>query len=543
MLVVCVLIALLAGCSGSQPTAAPPDYLRLAGVDDVPTLDPAIGYDTTSWFFEQMLFNTLLDYDDDGQLVPELARAWDVSPDGRTYVFHLRDDVRFSNGRSLVAADVKFSLERVLRPRTRSQGIEFFSGIAGAREFVAGTASEVRGLQPVSDHELRVELEHFDPLWLHKLAMQFAAVVPHEAVEQWGEDFAQHPVGSGPFVLGEWIRGQRLVLERNPHYFAPNRPRLAGVVRTVGVNDQLAWFRYEAGELDVAQTIPPPEFPRVIRDPAFAPLLKRETSLRTQYLGLNCEVAPFSDRRVRQAVAHAVNKTKLLRLINNRGIEASDILPPNMPGANPNDAQRPRYQFDPARARALLADAGYPNGFASTLWVRSDEDGRRMAQAIQQDLADVGIKVEIRPIAWGPFLQAVRTPGLVPLFQLGWEADFPDPSNFLEVLFHSKNRGSNNDVFYSNTAVDSLLDHAAVTIEPAARLELLGQADRLIMADSPWVPLYHPVAYQVVSRRVRDFRLHPLRPARVEGVWLDGGGAAVERKPAPAPSQPRPSAF
>ncbi|HUI27158.1 MAG TPA: ABC transporter substrate-binding protein [Candidatus Kryptonia bacterium] len=534
------LLLLLLGCTGSQPAALPAEYFRLAGVDDVPTLDPAVGYDTTSWFFEQMLFNTLLDYDDDGQLVPELARTWDASADGRTFTFELRDDVRFSNGRPLIAADVKFSLERVLRPQTRSQGIEFFSDIAGAQEFIAGSASEVSGLRVLGEHTLGVELERFDPLWLHKLALQFAAVVPREEVERWGEDFASHPVGSGPFVLREWTRGQRLLLERNAHYFVSGRPKLAGVVRAVGLNDQLAWFRYEAGELDNLLTIPAAEFPRVVRSPAYAPLLKKETSLRTQYLGLNCEVPPFTDRRVRQAVSHAINKTKLLRLINNRGVVARSILPPNMPGADPDDASVPRYDFDPARARALLAEAGYANGFQTTLWVRSDEDGRRLAQSIQQDLADIGVHAEIRPIAWGPFLQAVRTPGLVPMFQLGWEADFPDPSNFLEVLFHSKNRGSNNDTFYSNAVVDGVLDRAAVTIDARARLELLRRAERLIMADSPWVPLYHPVAYQVVSPRVRDFRLHPLRPARVEEVWLAADGAAPPAEA--AQSRPDPSA-
>jgi ABC-type transport system substrate-binding protein len=519
------LVALVA-CREPQPEL-PPDYLRLAGVDEVPTLDPAVGYDTTSWFFEQMLFNTLVDYDDAGELIPELATGWEVSDDGLRYGFRLHGGVRFSHGRPLVAADVKYSLERVLRPHTRSQGIEFFASIAGAADFVAGRALDVAGIERRGDHEILFRLAAPDPLFLHKLALQFAAVVPQEVVDRWGEDFSRHAVGSGPFVLVEWLSGQRLVVRRNPDYFLPGIPQLAGAVRLSGVSDQLGWFKFEAGELDVS-AIPPPEFPRVIATPEYGPRLRRETSLRTQYLGLNCALAPFTDVRVRRAISHAINKEKLLRLINNRGVLARGILPPKMPGYDP---QLPTYDFNPERARALLAEAGLADGFATTLWARNDEDARRLAQSIQQDLAAVGVRAEIRAIAWGPLLQAVKTEGQVPMFLLGWEADFPDPSNFLEVLFHSKNRGSNNDAFYSNPAVDALLDRAATMVAGDERVALLQQIEGMIMAEAPWVPLYHPVAYQVVQARVRNYRLHPLRPARLDDVSVsDAPSAAAARR-------------
>ena len=153
----------LAGCRDSREEH-PSEYFRLAGVDEVPTLDPAIGYDTTSWLFEQMLFNTLVDYDDEGQLVPELATAWEISPDGRQYTFQLRGDVRFSNGRPLVAADVKYSIERVLQPHTRSQGIEFFTSLTGAADVVNGRRSDIQGIEVLDDHRLRFRLGEVDPL-------------------------------------------------------------------------------------------------------------------------------------------------------------------------------------------------------------------------------------------------------------------------------------------------------------------------------------------------------------------------------------------
>ena len=514
----CILLLSLPACT-STPSAgnATVDarYLRLADQDDIPTLDPARGYDTASWQFEEMLFNTLLDYDNDGNLVPELATDWDVSADRRTYLFHLRGDVRFTNGRALVADDIRYSIERVLNPGTHSPGAEFFRGIVGAEKCSPGQCP-ITGIETPDAHTIRFTLRDFDPLFLHKLAMPFAAAVPVEEVERWGEDFARHPVGSGPFQLEEWVSGQRIVLIRNPHYFIAGLPRLPGVQRLVGVNEELEWLKYESGELDLAG-IPPAEFPRVVRDPHYQPMLRRVTTMRTTYLGMNCQLPPFTDRRIRQAMNFAINKEKLLRLINNRGVVARGFLPPNMPGYNP---EVPGYRFDPRGARQLLADAGHEDGFSTTLWVRSDETMLRLAQAVQQDLADVGVRIQIKAIAWGPFLEAVKLPDLVPLFLLGWEADFPDPSNFLEVLLHSKNIGSNNNTNYRNPEVDALLDTAAHTVDPRERLQLLQRVELLGIADAPWVFLFHPVTYVVVNPRLRDFQLHPLRPPRVERVWL-----------------------
>jgi ABC-type transport system substrate-binding protein len=336
-------------------------------------------------------------------------------------------------------------------------------------------------------------------------------------VARWGEDFGRHPIGSGPFLLQEWRSGRQLVFVRNPDYFVAGVPRLAGVVRLVGVNDDLGWLKFESGKLDIDLSIPPPEFPRVMADPHYQPLLRKETTMRTQYIGMNCAVAPFTDRRVRQAMNYAVNKEKLLRLISRRGVVAKGVIPPNMPGYNPAIVG---YRFDPDHARELLAAAGFPHGFSTTLWVRLDDTTLRLAQAVQQDLADVQVDVRIKPVAWGPLLEAVRSPDLVPFFFLGWEADFPDPSNFLEVLMHSKNIGSNNDTRYNNPEVDRRLDEAARTVDPAARLALLQTVEQQVVDDAPWVFLYHPVSYALVSPRVRDFQLHPLRPPRVVRTWL-----------------------
>lgn len=512
-----VLVCLSASACRQEAGRPPTGVLRMSGRDDVPTLDPAIGYDTTSWMFEDAVFSTLLDYDDDNQLVGEAAAAWSVADDGLAYRFDLRPGVRFSNGRAVVAGDFKFAIERVLDPATRSPGAEFFRALDGAETCVSGRC-EVDGIRVPDASTIEFRLRRVDPLFAHKVAMQFAAAVPREEVQRQGEDFGRHPLGSGPFRLASWQPGQRLRLERNPHYHEAGFPRLDGVEYLVGVSEDLAWFKYEAGEIDIASDIPAAEFPLVIADPRYRPLLRSTTAMTTTYLGLNCEEPPLDRAAVRRAVSHAIDKRKLLRLINGRGVEARSILPPVLPGYEPSGEG---FAHDPEMARRLLAEAGLANGFDSTLWVRMDDDALRLAQAIQQDLHEVGIRVEVRSLAWAAFLERVKAPHQCPMFLLAWQADFPDASNFLAPLLHSRERGSNNSTFFSDPVLDGLLDRAGTEMDASRRGAVLREAEARVSAQAPWVPLYHPVTYAAVHARVRGFTLSPLRTPRLDRVWLE----------------------
>ena len=490
--------------------------LRLAAGDDPRTLDPARGYDSVSWTFEQMLFNTLIDYDDEMHIVPELAESWTTSPDGRLVTFALRRDVRFSTERPFTSADVKFTLERLLKPSVHSQGAEFFHGLDGAEAFIAGTTTGVAGIRTPAPDRIEFALSTPDPLFLHKMTMMFAAVVDREAVERSGdEDFTRHPVGTGAFLLEEWTYGQRIRLARNPHYFRAGFPRVDGVEVTIGVSPQLSWLKFQRGELDRAG-IPSAEFQRVLADPRYRPLLHSRTSLITRYLGLNCGVPPFDRVEVRQAVSLAVDKRRVLELNDGEGVVAESILPPDMPGAQPV----PGYPHDPSEARRRLAQAGLAEGFTTTLWTQRDDVPMRWAQAIQADLRGIGIQLNLKPVDFPALIEAVRHPGMVPLFLSGWEADFPDPSNFLTVLLHSRSRDTNNNTNYSNPAVDRLLDEAEPVVDPARRFALFHEAEVLIMRDAPWVPLFHPAESVIRHPRLRNYRLHPLRPTRIEDVWL-----------------------
>jgi ABC-type transport system substrate-binding protein len=491
--------------------------LRIAASDDVPTLDPALGYDSRSWTFEQHLFETLVAYDDESRIVPALAARWTVSTDQRTYRFELLPNLVFSDGTPLTAADAVGSLERVLDPKTRSQGAEYYRGIVGAAEFVDGTAPHVAGLDALDDTTLTIELTAPDHLFLDKLALMFAAVVPAKRARALGDDFTDQPIGSGPFVLREWRHGERIVLARNPRYRRPDRPFLDGVVEAAGVNSELAWLQFLSDEIDVSG-IPPADFPSILRDPNRPGQLVKGVTLWTSYIGLNCQIPPLDDRRVRQALNYAVNKDDVVALLNHRGIPATSMVPPGMPGYTSDTTG---YPYAPERARALLQAAGQGAGFTTELWTQGQDLDLKIAQKVQHDLADVGVTMEIKQVAWSSFLEAIRQPKTVPLFDLGWTADFPDPSNFLDVLFRSTHVDANNHSFYENPAFDRLLDQALAASAADARNRIYQQAEHLLVDDAPVILLYHPISYVMLQPRVHGYTIHPLLPSRFTEVWLD----------------------
>jgi oligopeptide transport system substrate-binding protein len=516
-----IAIAFAAGCGGGPPPLNLPPHamvLRLADADDIPTLDPAAGYDTVSWTFEQAIFDTLVRYGDGNiELEPDIATSWESSPDATIFTFHMRADARFSDGRSVTSDDFRYGIERVLNPATRSKGMEYYRGITGAADFAAHRAAHVSGIETPDNTTIIFHLSAPDPIFGHKLAMPFASAIPRDVAEKWGDDFSRHVVGSGAFMLRDWISGQRLVLVKNPYYFAKPLPHLDAIVEAVGVNQELQWLRFDAGQIDAVVDIPPAEFPYVMKTPALRDLTLAKTTVTTRYLGMNCQMWPFTDVLVRRALSYAIDRHKLIAILNGRGVVARGVMPPNLPGYDPN---LKGYDYDPAKARALLEEAHLAHGFDFEIWMRADQTGLMLGQSIQQDLAPLGIHAKLKPVAWGPFLEAVRQPRTAQAFLQGWEADFPDPENFLGALLSRAQWGSNNDGFYSNPDVEALLREAEPIADMKKRYALYDQAEKIVVADAPWVFLYYPVTYIIRQPWVHDYVINPMRPTRFEHVWL-----------------------
>ncbi|WP_425148693.1 ABC transporter substrate-binding protein [Deinococcus sp.] len=500
----------LLSLSSSQAAPARGGSMVVSYKDDVTTLDPAIGYDIQNWGIEKMVFDGLLDYEvGTTRLTPRLATAMPtVSADGKTYTFTLRQGVKFQNGREVVASDVVYSLTRVLDPKTKSPGQSFYTSIAGSQAFIGGKAGTVSGLKAVGKYGVSVTLDAPNAAFLNVMAMNFAFVVPKEEVAKAGADFGHRPLGTGPFRLSSWPSGQQLVFERNPTYFYGGLPYLDRVTIKVGLDPSVAFLSLTRGEVDLlGDGIPPAQFLQVVHDPKYKANIFSQTTVNTSYISLNTGVGPLKDLRVRQAINMAINKARVLRIINGRGVEAKGYLPPLMPGY---DAAEPGYKYDPAAAKALLKTAGFGSGFDTVLYTTSTDPNPRIAQSLQQDLAVVGIRASIKSQAQSTVTEAAGTKGAAPLVWSGgmaWTQDFPDPSDFYWPILSCKSAvpGSYNWPWFCDQALDARATKADQMVAPAQRAARLKEYASIFAALSRqalWVPVYHEVRYMMKSDRL-----------------------------------------
>jgi ABC-type transport system substrate-binding protein len=490
-----------------DPDAQAGGNITVTYKDDVATLDPAIGYDWQNWSMIKSLFDGLMDYvPGTTELRPGLAESHEISGDGMVFTFHLRPGVKFHNGREMVAEDVKYSLDRVTNPVTQSPGAGFFASIAGFDAISDGSAETLSGVEVLDPMTVKITLSRPDATFLHVMALNFASVVPKEAVEAAGEDFGKQPVGTGAFSLGEWIIGQRLVFQKNADYWRDGVPYLDSVTFEVGQEPIVALLRLQQGEVDVpGDGIPPAKFQEVMGDPAQAERVVEGGQLHTGYITLNVTLPPLDNPDVRRAINMAINKERVVQIINGRAVPATQPLPPSMPGYNEGYEG---YAYDVEAAKALLAGAGLAGGFETELYVMNTDPNPRIAQVIQQDLAAIGVKAEIRSLAQANVIEAGGA-GTAPMIWSGgmaWIADFPDPSNFYGPILGCAGAGEGgwNWSKYCNAALDGEATAADSMTDPSApeRLEMWSQVYQKVMDDAPWVPVFNEQRYTMKSARM-----------------------------------------
>jgi len=476
--------------------------------DDVATLDPAIGYDWQNWSMIKSVFDGLMDYEPGTTtLRPGLAESYEISEDGLTYTFHLRPGVKFHNGREMTAEDVVWSINRVVNPATQSPGQGFFAMIEGFDAAAAGEAEGLSGISAPDAATVVFRLSRPDATFLHVMALNFSYVVPKEEVEAAGADFGKKPVGTGAFRLTEWTLGQRLVFEKNPDYWISGVPYLDSFTVEVGQEPVVALLRAQNGEVDVpGDGIPPAKFVEVMSDPAQAALVVEGGQLHTGYVTMNVTAAPFDKVEVRRAVNMAINKDRIVQVINGRAVPATQPLPPSMPGYTADYAG---YPYDVEGAKALLAEAGYADGFETDLYVMNTDPNPRIAQAIQQDLKAIGITANIRSLAQANVIEAGGA-GTAPMIWSGgmaWIADFPDPSNFYGPILGCGGavEGGWNWAKYCNADLDALAAQADSIVDPAKadeRLKLWSDVYMGVMEDAPWAPVFNEQRFTLKSARM-----------------------------------------
>jgi oligopeptide transport system substrate-binding protein len=505
--------------------------LRFAVKDSLHTLDPTIGYDEIGYYVLHPLFDTLVDFSPAGvDFVSRLARQWSISPDHLVYVFELEPGIAFSDGAPITAAHFKFSLERALATAD-SPFAEFLADIAGAREVIEGKAAACTGILAETDGRLVIRLARVNPALLDVLAMPFTTPQRPEHVAAAGDQLRRRPDATGPFELDSWDEGNRIVLRRNPHYFRPQRAHLDAIVMLENIPRDTQFQMFERGELDAAEKLAAPDYLFVMTEPAWQPWVHHATGMNVFGSRMNVRVAPFDDRRVRQALNYAVDKRHTARLLNGTTVPSHGILPPGMPGRDPDLAP---YPHDVARARELLAEAGYPHGFDVEYVTTHDEETEKVAGSLQSDLAEVGVRVHITVTSLATYQTEIGQPTGPAFSFASWTADYPDPTNFFDPRFHSRSirpAGSTNDSFYNNPGLDALLDAARAGLEPVQRDDLYRRAERILYDDAPWIWDYHRVITEVTQPYVRGYELHPIWTRDYTSAWLDLGpdGAPVPR--------------
>jgi len=479
---VLVRIAVLAAaaCGRAAPGRAGLVYYESY---DPRSLDPALSTDVPTGEMVTLVFDGLTQFDPDGRLAPALADRWTASGDGRRYVFHLRAGVKFHNGTPLTAGAVRASFLRVLAPGSKGGRPWPLYPIAGAEAYAAGRAAEVSGMTLLGDSGLAITLTEPLAIFPKFLAMPVASVVPPAPPDEPG----QRPVGTGAWRFVAWQHDDALTFARNPEYWggAPLAETLS--VRIVPEPLTRA-AEFEAGQLSVIEV----PFGETARWRALHPgWLVEKPALRVVYVALNNRRGPLSDARVRRAINQAVNVPEILATVyGGRGIRARGAIPPALAGS---DTTRRAYDYDPAAARRLLGEAGYPHGIDVQLWrTASNLELSRAAQAIQSQLAAVGVRVDLVERDASSQREAARK-GQADMVILDWWADYPDADNFLYPLFYSGSFGpGGNYAFYSDPGTDSLILAARRTTDEAARTALYRRIDDRVYAAAPWIYLWFP---------------------------------------------------
>ena len=491
---------------------------------DPPTLDPHLTTDATSARIIVEVFGGLVTIDPDLNIVADLAESWDISEDGRVYTFRIRPDAKFHDGKPVTAHDVVWSLERVTNPLTESPVADQYLGdIVGVKEKLAGDATTISGVRFIDELTVELTIDDAKSYFLAKLTYPTGFVLDQDNVEDNPRTWFREPNGTGPFRLDEYVVGETLVLARNEHFHL-GPPKLEEVEFILSGGTSL--LMYENDEIHVAG-VGLADLDR-LNDPnndLYPELRTAPASFSVNYIGLNVNEPPLDDVKVRQALNFAIDKQEIASIVLGDLVRPADgILPPDFPGY---DEAVSGYEFDPARARQLLEESKYGNDLENLPPITITTPGSfganvslDMEVILQMWERNLGITAEFQQTEFATFLKDLHK-GRFQMFDIGWIADYPDPENFLDILFHSES--TNNHTHYSNPDVDDLLMQARVETDTTRRYALYNEAEQMILNDAPWVPLWFDGESKVlVKPNVHDFLLPPLIIPRYRFIYITG---------------------
>ena len=531
------LSMVLAGCSSSQPAQQPsdqgqaqqqtppaepaknePKQLIIGRGADTKSLDPIRETDGETFRVTENIYETLVSYEDTNTtVIPGLAESWEISEDGLTYTFKLRQGVKFHDGTDFNAEAVKFNFDRWMDKSNKyhdPEGFPYYNDMFGG--YKGDPDHVIKEIKVVDAHTIQFVLNRTQAPFLANLGMSPFAIASPKAIE--GGKLGDEPVGTGPFKFAGWKRNDIITLEKNPDYWNKGYPKLDKVIFKVIPENTARLTALTSGEIDLMDGLNPDDAEAVKENKDLQLLLR--PSMNVGYLAFNTEKKPFDNPKVRQAISHAINKPEMVKAFySGLGEPATNPMPPSLWGYNDQIKDR-EYNLD--QAKKLLAEAGYPNGFKVQFMAMPVPrpyipDGKKMAEAIKQDLKKIGIETEIVTMEWATYLEKTRL-GEYEMCLLGWNGDNGDPDNFLYTLLDKNTINGNNIPRYSNEEVHQLLLKAQSTSDQKERETLYKKAQELIFNDAPLVPIAHSTPPIAAKAGVTGYQPHPKGSESVEKV-------------------------
>lgn len=522
-------------CNGNEQETSNDNrkFFRYNQQEGITSLDPAFAKNLANIWAVNQLYNGLVQIDDGLNVKPSIAKSWEISEDGLTYTFHLRNDVRFhshqlfdeSKGPIVTAHDVEYSLNRIIDEKVASTGAWLFNNrLATENPFKA-----------LNDTTFQMTLaQPFRPM-LGILSMQYCSIVPKKIVEHFGKEFRKNPIGTGAFKIKSWREGDVLVMEKNEAYFEVDEsgtqlPYIDGIRVTFMDNLRTAFLKFKEGDLDLLSGIDAtykddllskegellPEWKDKIK-------LMRSPYLNTEYLGIlmksDKQNKALNDKRVRQAINYGFDRVKMIKFLrNNVGIPATaGFVPKGLPSFNPSKVKG--YEYNPTKARALLKEAGYENGKGlPVIKLETTSAYKDLCTFIQSELQDIGFKIELE-MHPGSFLREKITKGEAQFFRASWIGDYPDAETYLTVLYGG-NPAPPNYTQFNNTEYNALYEAALLENNDAKRYEMYQSMDKILIEEAPIVPLYYDEVLRFTQNNIEGLGINAFNWLYLKGVKI-----------------------
>lgn len=511
--------------SSSDNDSDAEQILVFARGGDSTSLDFASNSDGEASRVTKNIFDSLLDYERDSfEVVPNLAKDWEIEDDGKRYIFYLEEGVKFHDGTDFNAEAVKINFERWADPEHEYAFIDdgytyalygtMFGGYKGDEGHV------IEEINVLGDYEVEFVLKEPLGFFLQNMAMHYFAITSPAALEEYGPAINENPVGTGPFKFVSWTKDDRIVLEKFEDYRIDGLPKLDQVIYQVIPDNAARLIALRSGEVDVIDDVNPDDAATIEAEDGLE--LHVRGANNVGFLGFNVEKEPLDNKDVRQAINYAVDTQSIVDALYAGYAEQSvNLIPPNYLGHN--DELEP-YAYDPDKAKELLAKAGLEDGFEIDLWVMPVSrpympDPEKVAEIVQNNLADVGITVKIVREEWAPYLEKTSN-GDQELYLLGWSGSNGDPDYFFSSLLHGDAIGGENRSFWENEKVNDLLDQAQVSVDQDERADLYKEAQVIIQEEAPMVNLVHSTPLVAARSEVKNFIAHPSTSDPLEEVEI-----------------------